>query len=94
MVLRPSLPQLSGRQIEVAVLVADGFSDKQIAGRLAISASAVRIYVLRIARKLGLDESRNRRVLITRAVVEGWARAEEADASEPAVNKNATGEAA
>lgn len=66
---------LSRRQCEVAILVADGYCDKEIAKRLGISNSSIPTYVKRIARKLGCDEFRNSRIQITRAVIMAWAEA-------------------
>jgi non-specific serine/threonine protein kinase len=45
---------LSLRELEIAQLVADGFSNKEIAARLLISARTVDTHVDHILKKLGL----------------------------------------
>jgi DNA-binding NarL/FixJ family response regulator len=47
---------LSGREIEVLRLVADGQSNKQIGEQLGLSALTVKSHLARIARKLGTGD--------------------------------------
>lgn len=47
---------LSGREVEVLRLVADGQSNKQIGGLLSLSALTVKSHLARIARKLGTGD--------------------------------------
>lgn len=66
---QPDLPyQLSGREMEIVTLVAEGYTNAQIARRLFISASTVAKHVERCMRK---TESSSRAVLSVRAVFEG-----------------------
>ena len=44
---------LTGREIQVITLVADGCTNKEIAGRLSLSALTVKNHLARIGRKLG-----------------------------------------
>jgi DNA-binding NarL/FixJ family response regulator len=67
-------------QCEVAILVADGYCDKEIAKRLELAPSTIPRYVKRIAKRLGCDELRNSRIQITRAVIHAWSVEEEAAA--------------
>lgn len=69
------LPRLSRRQRQVAQLVADGFTNKQVAAMLDLKEQTVRRYLMRIAERMELDRSKNVRVLITREVVFAWAEA-------------------
>lgn len=55
---------LSPRQLEIACLVAGSCTDKEIMGRLGISYYALRSQMANIARKLGLDRTKNLRVQI------------------------------
>ncbi|MEO6203971.1 MAG: helix-turn-helix transcriptional regulator, partial [Mycobacteriales bacterium] len=48
--------ELSGREIEVVRLVADGQSNKQIGDALGLSALTVKSHLARIARKLGTGD--------------------------------------
>lgn len=48
----PSPPDLTDRQIEVARLVAEGLTNKQIGGRLGIAHNTVRVHVAAIAYEL------------------------------------------
>jgi DNA-binding NarL/FixJ family response regulator len=50
----PCLTALSGREREVAALLTDGLSNKQIACRLRITLATVKDHVHRILRKTGL----------------------------------------
>jgi len=54
---------LGGRRLEVAHLVADGLSNKQIAGRLFLSERTVDSHVRSILDKLGFN---------SRAQIAGW----------------------
>jgi DNA-binding NarL/FixJ family response regulator len=47
-----ALERLSSREREIAVLVLDGFRDKEIAARLRLATSTVSNYLQRIYRKL------------------------------------------
>ncbi len=44
---------LSGREVEIAVLIARGLTDKEIAAELCISAGTVRTHVYNLYRKVG-----------------------------------------
>jgi DNA-binding NarL/FixJ family response regulator len=61
----PSLRALTPREREVAALVADGLSNKQIAARLHITLGTVKYYVHQILAKTGLHG----RVAIARNIV-------------------------
>lgn len=61
---RSRVTRLTERQRAVALLIADGFTDKQIAARLTISADTVGVHVHRIGIALRVDPSRNVRVQI------------------------------
>src|SRR5262249_14703016 len=63
---RALLP-LTAREREVALLVADGLADREIAERLHLSRHTVSQYVKRIYRKLGVDS----RVALTRLLLDG-----------------------
>ncbi|MDT4947640.1 MAG: hypothetical protein QOJ37_235 [Pseudonocardiales bacterium] len=52
----PDLAELSGREIEVLHLVADGRSNKEIGEALGLSALTVKSHLARIARKLGTGD--------------------------------------
>ena len=56
---------LSPREREVAYLVANGLSNKQVARRLGLSDGTVKIHVHNIFQKIG---ARNRYTLITRGL--------------------------
>lgn len=70
--------KLSRRQCEVAILVADGFSNKQIGAKLGLSLETIRAYTKRIATRLQLDRSRGLRPQITTVVIHAWAEDEAA----------------
>ena len=55
-------PALTGRQLEIARLIADGLSNKQIAARLFLSERTVETHITNMLNKLGL----NSRVQISR----------------------------
>lgn len=59
--------ELTGRQLEVARLVAEGVTDKRIAGQLHIAHNTVRVHVAAIAHNLGYDVGEHdARVMIAR----------------------------
>jgi DNA-binding NarL/FixJ family response regulator len=60
---------LSDRETEVIKLVAQGFSNKQIAGRLAFSIKTAETYKARAAEKLGL---RTRADIVRFGALQGW----------------------
>jgi DNA-binding NarL/FixJ family response regulator len=60
---------LSDRETEVIKLVALGFSNKQIAGRLALSIKTAETYKSRAAEKLGV---RTRADIVRYGVLQGW----------------------
>ena len=60
---------LSEREVEVIKLVAQGFSNKEIARRLALSIKTAETYRARAADKLGL---RTRADIVRYAVLQGW----------------------
>lgn len=60
---------LSSRQLEVANLIADGATDKDIECRLGLSNGGVRAHISEIADRLELDRAKNLRAQITSAVV-------------------------
>ena len=60
------MPRLTPRLLEVAELVADGCTDKQIAARLGIGYNTARIHVAAIAFRLQIPGGANTRVLIAR----------------------------
>lgn len=55
---------LTARQAAVALLVAQGYTDKQIAATLAIAEGTVKSHVHRIGEALEVDPQRNLRVQI------------------------------
>ena len=60
---------LTSRQREVAILAADGLTDKAIAARLAISPKTVCRHLKdRVINKLGHDPERPRRAVIRRYI--------------------------
>lgn len=71
--------RLTRRQCEVAILVANGVCDKEIAQRLSLSPSTVPTYVKRIGKRLGLNMQRNLRIQITRVVVFAYADVDDID---------------
>lgn len=64
-----SLDALSPRQLEVALLVSSGQTNKQIATLLGIAPGTVRDYVDAIIDRLNIDRSSEVRVMICRAVL-------------------------
>jgi DNA-binding CsgD family transcriptional regulator len=60
---------LSAREMEVARLVADDLSDKEIAALLIISERTVQRHLDNIEQKIGTDPKRSRRRIIARWVI-------------------------
>lgn len=71
------LSPLSPRQRQIAELIADGFTNKAIAGKLGISHRTLRVHIGRMCDKLNLDQSKDTRVQVTWLVID--ARFEEAE---------------
>jgi DNA-binding NarL/FixJ family response regulator len=67
----PAEEQLSGREIEVLTLVAQGHSNKDIAKQLHISAATVKTHLLHIYGKLGVSD---RTAAVTTALEKGILR--------------------
>jgi len=65
----PSLPQLTGREHEILLLLAHGRSNKMVARQLDISVRTVETHRLSLRRKLGADSSSE---LLKIAVTNGW----------------------
>lgn len=63
------LEGLTPRLREVAVLVAEGLSNREIAEALVISPDTVRLHVNRIGKVLGVEGGRRLRPFIVRMVV-------------------------
>jgi DNA-binding NarL/FixJ family response regulator len=61
--------ELSEREKEVLIMLAWGYSNKEIAGKLALSVKTVETYKLRIGEKLGL---RSRTQMVQYALRQGW----------------------
>jgi DNA-binding NarL/FixJ family response regulator len=61
--------EMSGREVEVIRLVADGQSNKQIGEALSLSALTVKSHLARIARKLGTGDRAEMVALAMRAGV-------------------------
>lgn len=61
--------QLSGREEDVLKLVAQGFSNKQIAGQLDVSVKSVETYKARAAEKKGLH---SRADIVRYGIKQGW----------------------
>lgn len=57
---------LSPREIEVARLVADAWTNKQIATKVNVSERRARALVSSVARKLGADTGRDDRVQVAK----------------------------
>ena len=64
---RPGELPLTGAEVQVAVAVADGLSNRETADRLFISVKTVEFHLGNIFRKLGV---RNRRQLAARALAD------------------------
>jgi DNA-binding NarL/FixJ family response regulator len=65
----PQLGDLSEREKEVLILLAWGYSNKEIAGDLGLSTKTVETYRVRISEKLGL---RSRTEIVRFALRQGW----------------------
>jgi DNA-binding NarL/FixJ family response regulator len=65
----PVLPELSEREVEVMKLIAQGYSNKEIAARLVLSVKTVETYKTRSLEKLGL---RSRVDIVRYAARQGW----------------------
>ncbi|WP_405725576.1 response regulator transcription factor [Streptomyces sp. NBC_00028] len=61
-------PELTGREREVVRLMADGHSNRAIAGALYLSEATVKTHLVRVYRKLGVD---NRAAAVAEAVRRG-----------------------
>ena len=61
---------LTARQREVAELIADGFTDKAIQGKLGISEGTLRSHIESIVGRLKLDRNKNLRVQLTWLVID------------------------
>lgn len=61
---------LSIRQRQIAELIADGCTDKDIQSRLSLSYSTLRTHLEEIGRRLNLDATKNLRVQLTWLVVD------------------------
>ena len=57
---------LTDRQLQVAAMIARGATDKQIAATYRIDPRTVRVHVVALAARLGLQTSHHTRVLIAR----------------------------
>lgn len=66
LIATPAIP-LSGREMEVAELLADGFADKEIAERLSLQLNTVKVHVKALLKKYGAD-NRTRFALAFRRV--------------------------
>lgn len=67
--MKPRITQLTRRERQIANLVAEGFTRKQIGAMLGVGPECVSFHVRRATRRLGLDQSRDPRVLLTRLVL-------------------------
>lgn len=65
--------RLTRRQCEIAILVADGYSYKEVGARLGLATVSVSTTVRRIGKKLGLDPHRDYRIQLTRTVALAYA---------------------
>lgn len=70
---------LSDRELQVARLIAEGISNREIAERLFIAENTVKVHVKNILKKL---ELRNRQQVATYTVMQDWAAADEAKGAE------------
>lgn len=62
-----AMTDLTSRQLQVAQLVRDGWTDKQIAAELQISKQRVSRLIASIAQRLDIDSSRDARTLIAKS---------------------------
>ena len=65
----PHAGDLSEREKEVLILLAWGYSNKEIAGNLGLSTKTIETYRVRIGEKLGL---RGRTEMVQYALRQGW----------------------
>jgi len=65
----PAVGELSEREREVLILLAWGYSNKEISGDLRLSTKTVETYRVRIGEKLGL---RSRTEMVQYALRQGW----------------------
>ena len=65
----PTTPRLSGNQREILRLIAEGFSNKEIAPKVYLSENTVKSHIRQIFRKLHVH---NRVAAAFRAAEEGW----------------------
>jgi DNA-binding CsgD family transcriptional regulator len=79
----PAGPRLTGRELEVAALIADGLTNQAIASRLAIAPRTAEAHVENIRRKLGVR---------SRAQIAAWITAAGQDrvGTRPAVARRST----
>jgi DNA-binding NarL/FixJ family response regulator len=71
---QPVGPVLSGREYEVLIRIARGYSNKEIAAALGLSVKTVETYKGRVAEKLGV---RSRVDIVRYAVSQGWLESSE-----------------
>lgn len=64
------LSPLSPRQRQIAEMIADGCTNKQICAKLDLSRRTLRIHIKRICDKLHLDCSKDTRVQVTWLVID------------------------
>jgi DNA-binding NarL/FixJ family response regulator len=69
-----SLDRLTHRDLQILLLVSQGFTDPMIAESLGISVNTVKTHLKSIYAWLHLDSGKNKRVLATRAYLEEMKR--------------------
>lgn len=57
---------LTTRQLQVAAMIARGFTDKQIAATYGIQHHTVNVHVVALAARLGIETDKDTRVMIAR----------------------------
>jgi len=75
-----SATALSDREIEIAKLVGEGATNKEIAQKLVLSENTVKVHIRNILEKLGL---RNKQQIAAYAARRGWLPAPDVDLQEP-----------
>jgi DNA-binding NarL/FixJ family response regulator len=80
----PGLDELTDRERDVLILVADGLSNRQIASRLGLSESNVKSRLNRILSRLGAANRVQAALLARSAGLSGWSRPPSAGRSRPA----------
>lgn len=60
---------LSAREIEIAILITEGYTNKEIAQKLFIAENTVKVHVKNMLKKL---ELRNRQQLVAYSVLQNW----------------------